>query len=211
MGINVPNIVGNQKIFKASPEDDSSLIFQGQREIPESAASGQIFNVTKNPGTMADDDTIGDRVWNNVNNAKLSDDNRANCGGVLGAEGVPFENEIKIVKGGTIKAENKSLAATATLGDTFVSYGGDAELWGETWTPADINASDFGVVVSWDEVDTASWTSHYLKATNFGFTIPAGSTINGITAEIEQSYIIVTGRSQIRIDNIKMKINYTAN
>jgi hypothetical protein len=30
------------------------------------------------------------------------------------------------------------------------------------------------------------FTSHYLKATNFGFTIPTGATINGITVEIEE-------------------------
>lgn len=28
--------------------------------------------------------------------------------------------------------------------------------------------------------------SHYLKATNFGFSIPSGATINGIVAEIEK-------------------------
>ena len=31
--------------------------------------------------------------------------------------------------------------------------------------------------------------THYLKATNFGFNIPAGSTINGILIEIEKSFI----------------------
>jgi hypothetical protein len=29
-------------------------------------------------------------------------------------------------------------------------------------------------------------TSHYLKATNFGFSIPAGAIINGIVVEIEK-------------------------
>lgn len=29
-------------------------------------------------------------------------------------------------------------------------------------------------------------SSHYLKATNFGFSIPAGATINGIVVEIEK-------------------------
>ena len=31
-------------------------------------------------------------------------------------------------------------------------------------------------------------TSHYLKATNFGFSIPAGATINGIVVEIEKKH-----------------------
>ncbi|KKK55514.1 hypothetical protein LCGC14_3073800, partial [marine sediment metagenome] len=68
------------------------------------------------PGTMADDDTVGTRVWNNPNGAKVSDDARAN---------VLLQNQ----------------------------------------------------------------TSRYLKATNFGFAIPTGATIDGILVEIEQKYL----------------------
>lgn len=35
-------------------------------------------------------------------------------------------------------------------------------------------------------------TTHYLKATNFGFTIPAGVTIDGIVAEVERFGSLVT-------------------
>lgn len=67
------------------------------------------------PGTMADNDTVGTVVWNNPNNAKVSD----------------------------------NVYATTNL-------------------------------VSIEE------QTHYLKATNFGFSIPAGATINGILVEIEK-------------------------
>lgn len=38
--------------------------------------------------------------------------------------------------------------------------------------------------------------SHYLKATNFGFSVPSGATINGITVEIERkaSHSLTTRR-----------------
>lgn len=35
-------------------------------------------------------------------------------------------------------------------------------------------------------VSTATVTTHYLKATNFGFSVPAGATIDGVTVEIER-------------------------
>jgi len=35
--------------------------------------------------------------------------------------------------------------------------------------------------------------SHYLKATNFGFSIPIGATINGILVEIEENYFTAGG------------------
>ncbi len=69
------------------------------------------------PGTMTDDDAVGNTTWSNVDNAKVSDDSRS------------------------------------------------------TWTGG------------------AGSTTHYLKATNFGFSIPGGATINGIKVEIERGKV----------------------
>lgn len=58
--------------------------------------------------------------------------------------------EIKIVKAdGSIGSTNKADTETNwPSSDTYVSHGADDDLWGETWTPADINNVNFGVVVS---------------------------------------------------------------
>ena len=76
MGLNVPNIVGSQGLFSASPNDDQVLTSQGPREIPEDQPEGSVSTSTAitKPGTMADDATVGTRTWSNVNNAKISDD-----------------------------------------------------------------------------------------------------------------------------------------
>ena len=62
----------------------------------------------------------------------------------------PFirDNEVKLVKGGVIQATN--LAATTDWPTSMgtATYGGTAILWGTTWTPSDINNSEFGVVLS---------------------------------------------------------------
>ncbi len=40
--------------------------------------------------------------------------------------------------------------------DATVTYGGSSDLWGETWTPADINAAGFGAAIAvTDGLDTA--------------------------------------------------------
>ena len=46
--------------------------------------------------------------------------------------------------------------------------------------------SDDNYVSSWLAIGQAT---NYLKATNFGFNIPAGATVNGIEVEIEKSFI----------------------
>jgi hypothetical protein len=53
------------------------------------------------------------------------------------------------VKGGVVGSTNRAIAgAWPTSALTYQSYGGSSDLWGETWTPADINASNFGLVLS---------------------------------------------------------------
>ena len=85
----------------------------------------------RDPGTMADDNTIGTLAWANPDNAKLSDNNYTN------------------------------IAFTAPAA-----------------------------------------TSHYLKATNFGFSIPTGATIDGVLVEIENVHS--GGSGTVQWDEIKI-------
>jgi len=57
---------------------------------------------------------------------------------------------VRLVKGGVIGATNRSTgAAWAPLRtDWRVSYGGPTDLWGDTWSAADINAANFGVAAA---------------------------------------------------------------
>lgn len=57
---------------------------------------------------------------------------------------------IQSIKSGTIGGSDRSDSVTdwPTATDVFYSYGGASDLWGQTWTPADINASNFGVALS---------------------------------------------------------------
>ena len=57
---------------------------------------------------------------------------------------------IKIVKNNTITGTDKSTLASLTPNSTYVNrtYGSSTDLWGETWTAADINNSNFGIAYS---------------------------------------------------------------
>ncbi len=59
------------------------------------------------------------------------------------------DSVLKLVKCGAVSGDNK--AATTTnwpTSDASASYGGAADLWGLTLTDSDVNASDFGCVIS---------------------------------------------------------------
>jgi hypothetical protein len=59
------------------------------------------------------------------------------------------DSRIRIVKGGTIQATgDKSTGAKWPMVDTVTHFGGEADLWGKSWAPSDINSSGFGVAIS---------------------------------------------------------------
>lgn len=59
------------------------------------------------------------------------------------------DNSVKILKAGVVTGSEKSTGATWVAGtDTVATFGSSTDLWGTTWTPADINNSGFGFAVS---------------------------------------------------------------
>ncbi len=59
------------------------------------------------------------------------------------------DNSIKIVKSnGSLGTTEKSTGSAWNDWDSYITFGGSVDLWGETWTAADINDADFGVCIS---------------------------------------------------------------
>jgi len=58
------------------------------------------------------------------------------------------DSVIKLVKGGTVSGTNKSAGATWSNTEGVVTFGGASDLWGLSLTDSDVNASNFGVVIS---------------------------------------------------------------
>ncbi len=67
------------------------------------------------------------------------------------------DNIVSLIKRGTVIGDNKAIAGSWSSSMTNVNYGGLSDLWGSTWTPDDINNSNFGVVLS---VASNSTTNH---------------------------------------------------
>src|SRR5439155_6478346 len=65
-----------------------------------------------------------------------------------GSTGAIKDKAVRIVKGGTIGATDKASGSNWPATDTFTAYGGSADLWGNSWTPSDINSTNFGAALS---------------------------------------------------------------
>lgn len=55
---------------------------------------------------------------------------------------------VQIVKGGVAGGDDKSAAGNWPSLEAYRSYGGVADLWGLTWTAADVNDAGFGAAIA---------------------------------------------------------------
>lgn len=70
------------------------------------------------------------------------------------------DSDVMLVQAGSIGGTDK--AATATnwpSSDAYATYGSSSDLWGRTWTAAQINASNFGVAIYVGEQDNILTTA----------------------------------------------------
>ncbi len=74
------------------------------------------------------------------------------------------DNIVKLVKGGTVSGDSKASTTKWPTSDGTVTYGTTSDLWGTTWADTDINASNFGVVLSANTV-TATASVNYISVT----------------------------------------------
>ncbi|WP_163396749.1 beta strand repeat-containing protein, partial [Flavobacterium limi] len=60
------------------------------------------------------------------------------------------DNVVSLIKSGLVTSTNRGLTTTnwVTTQNDVASYGGTNDLWGSSWNPADINATNFGVALS---------------------------------------------------------------
>jgi len=62
---------------------------------------------------------------------------------------------MRLVKAGTIQATDRSTTTYYPTSDTYEAHGGAADLWGTTWTAADINAANFGAAFASEKPGSA--------------------------------------------------------
>jgi hypothetical protein len=68
------------------------------------------------------------------------------------ANGKSKDSKVQIIKGGSIGTADKKLNPAWSGTDAIQNYGTSSDLWSETWTAADINASNFGFAFAAERV-----------------------------------------------------------
>lgn len=119
----------------------------------------------------------------------------------VSGSGNPTDVDVTILKGGVATGTNLGHTGAGngwlTAGG-IDTYGGSSTLWGATWTPADINASNFGVQISCTEWVGLPATAgvDFIRIT-ITYTPPAAPAAGGKHRVIETQ--VRDGRPELRL------------
>ncbi len=169
----------SQKVHIASPSTDAAIAFSvGASELslgpnPPSSAVSDNSNggtiVWNNPTNCFSDD--GSYAYATMSASATSEYLKASGFGfaipsyatIMGIEvkvgrfatdvSAMKDNAVKLVKSGAVVGDNKALPDYWPTTEAVATYGGSSDLWGTAWLPSDINASNFGIVISVDGFD----------------------------------------------------------
>ena len=123
------------------------------------------------------------------------------------------DTEILILNGdgsAGVGSTNRSAGAAWPTSDTTATFGSSSDSWGETWTPAKINSSNFGVQIrcnsspSFGVTDTAS-VDHIQITVHYS----AGSSSNNVrfgSATITKAYLGSQQLSKIRLGSAVIEL-----
>ncbi len=156
------------------------------------------------PTVGANDSSVGTQAWVNPGNITLNDGSYATAS--YASLSSVSDNRVSIVRSnGTVGTTNKAVSGQWPTTDTTQVYGGPSDLWGESWTAADINSANFGAVLS---INVGDDVTNYLKGTGYGFSIPANSTIRGIELTINRKRTIVGFGVTAYVDSFTISVYY---
>lgn len=102
--------------------------------------------------------------------------------------------QVRIVKAGVIQAQDKSSAEGWPEVVAPKAYGGLGDLWGTTWTPADINNAGFGAALAVTVSDGPTTTVAYVE----GFLI----TVYYTEVDNENTVCFATRALELRTDGV---------
>jgi len=155
------------------------------------------------PALTEDDASSGNKSWTTPANAEVCDGVYATCDTGLGS-GTPQDLTDQLVIAGTLSGNNMAVGAWTGGVDVVMTYGSPTSLPGVSLTPDQVNASDFGFGL---QAVLSTAISHFIKATQFGFSIPDNAQIYGVVISVKAHFN--AGASVVlAVDCITMEIFY---
>ena len=103
------------------------------------------------------------------------------------------DNDVRLLKAGSVVGDNKAITGPWPNPVADASYGSAADLWGTTWTAAEVNDAGFGVALS---VGSNSGTNHTGSVDHMQITV----TYNEIQPKLTVTKVVVNDNGGTKVD-----------
>lgn len=168
--------------------------------------------------------TLPNRSWNldGVNDGPLLWDNVAAVRDAAGSytappifltgADTPIVRRVHLMKAGVVLESVNKAADELIASLAYQTYGGTADLWSTTITPADLNDRDFGFAIAYGQnVGGVKTTrSVYLAVSGFNFNLPDDAVINGLQVRLYHANESAGGgTTQPRLYDVQVQVTYT--
>lgn len=135
--------------------------------------------------------------------------------GLVGLQSVA-DNSVMLVKGGSVSGSNKSASGNWGYSDAITTYGGAADMWGNTLTYSDVNSTNFGVAISTlmqglvvlgVNVLPIAYVDQITMSVTYEVPLPVGLTT--FTATSDGRNVTVNWQTATEINNDYFEIQYS--
>lgn len=147
-------------------------------------------------------------VWTDPSNIFAQEGTSASCVDVENSTDVD-DTLVQLIISGSLTGDDKATDASIGGSATYKTFGSSTDTWTASPTVAIVNATNFGVGLQFTFNGVSNNTSKIIQATNFGFSIPGGSTIDGIIVESMHWGDFGTD-DRVWIDHVRITVHYTA-
>ena len=141
-----------------------------------SANDGSTATVNLHPGT-ASKDLVATNFGFNIPAGATINGIAVNIGGTrASASGSIYDATAELIKAGTVQtADNEAVGVFWSTSSVDRGYGGDSYIWGNTWTPSDINDAGFGFVLNLNNSGASSYDAFVDSITMIVYYTPTGT------------------------------------
>lgn len=149
--------------------------------------------------------------WLNLPNILAGAPGSATGAYIAGADQYSYKT-VQLMKNSTQGGTDKGTPTTGAPYGEVKTFGGAADLWGNTLTVADVEDAGFGIAFEFGLSATGASKSYRIQAKDFGFDLPSNATVVGVEFKLTWTTFAggggTTGNS---VDIVEMRVHYTFN
>lgn len=184
-----PDLVSNTSFPGSDFDwDNASFVLSSNNQYASAGFTLGLFATVQSDLMMLSDFDISVPLAVTICGIEVKIERKASGLGILGAS--VRDNIVQLVKNGSATGTNKATATNWTGSKVTTTYGGSSDLWGTTWTSADVNNANFGLSFSAE-----------LRSGAAGLFLSAD--IDNVTITVYYQHIVLPGYSSSFSGNAK--------